>query len=180
MRRALTLILLSAALLAPGASHAAAKKAVPPACAGRDIFTAMKRSDPDGYAKIRAAADVVPNTGALLWRIEGKDRPPSYLFGTIHSTDERVTRLSPAVMAAFNAAGTVALEFLESETPKSALEEMMAAKGFYASGGSLKDVLTKAELDTLRKTLGAEGLPAQAVHLLRPWLAVFMLALPPL
>jgi uncharacterized protein YbaP (TraB family) len=82
-------------------------------------------------------------------------------------------------MAAFNAAGTVALEFLESETPKSALEEMMAAKGFYASGGSLKDVLTKAELDTLRKTLGAEGLPAQAVHLLRPWLAVFMLALPP-
>ena len=179
MRRALTLILLSAALLAPSDSHAAPKKAVPPACAGRDIFTAMKRSDPEGHAKIRAAADAVPNTGALLWRIEGKDQPPSYLFGTIHSTDERVTRLSPAVMAAFNAAGTVALEFLESETPKSALEEMMAAKGFYASGGSLKDVLTNAELDTLRKTLGAEGLPAQAVHLLRPWLAVFMLALPP-
>ena len=72
MRRALTLILLSAALLAPSASHAAVKKAVPPACAGRDIFTAMKRSDPEGYAKIRAAADAVPNTGALLWRIEGR------------------------------------------------------------------------------------------------------------
>ncbi len=112
------------------------------ACAGRDIFTAMKRSDPEGYAKVRAAADAVPNTGALLWRIEGKDQPPSYLFGTIHSTDERVTRLSPAVVAAFNAASTVALEFLESETPKSALEEMMVAKGFYANGSGLKDALT--------------------------------------
>jgi len=179
MRRALTLIFLSAALLAPTLLHAAPRKAVPPVCAGRDIFATMKRSDPEGHAKVRAAADAVPNTGALLWRIEGKDQPPSYLFGTIHSTDERVTRLSPAVVAAFNAAGTVALEFLESETPKSALEEMMAAKGFYTSGGSLKDVLTSAELKTLRKTLGAEGLPAQAVHLLRPWLAVFMLALPP-
>ena len=179
MRRALALVFLSVALLAPSAGHAAPKKAAPPACAGRDIFTAMKRSDPEGYAKIRAAADAVPNTGALLWRIEGKDQPPSYLFGTIHSTDERVTKLSPAVVAAFKAAGTVALEFLESETPKSALEEMMVAKGFYASGGSLTDVLTGAEINTLRKTLGAEGFPAKAAHMLRPWLAVFMLALPP-
>src|SRR5262245_26835323 len=120
MRRALTLIVLSAALLAPAVLHAAPKKAVPPACAGRDIFTAMKKSDPEGYAKVRAAADAVPNTGALLWRVEGKEAPPSYLFGTIHSTDERVTKLSPAVTAAFNGAGTVALEFLESQTPKSA------------------------------------------------------------
>ena len=139
----------------------------------------MKQSDPAGYAKVRAAADAVPNTGALLWRIGGKDQPPSYLFGTIHSTDDRVTRLSPAVVAAFNAANTVALEFLESETPKSSLEEMMVAKGFYANGSGLKDALTPAELNTLRKTLAAEGLPGNVAHLLRPWLAVFMLALPP-
>ena len=92
MRRASILIFLSVALLAPSVSHAAPKKAAPPACAGRDIFTAMKRTDPEGYAKVRAAADASPNTRALLWRIEGKDQPPSYLFGTIHSTDERVNQ----------------------------------------------------------------------------------------
>ena len=105
MRRASILLVLSVALLAPGGGYAAPRKSgPPPACAGRDIFTAMKRSDPEGYARIRAAADAVPNTGALLWRVEGKNQPPSYLFGTIHSTDERVTKLSPAVVAAFNAA----------------------------------------------------------------------------
>jgi uncharacterized protein len=180
MRVAPILLVLSVALLAPSVGHAAPKRgAPPPACAGRDILAEMKRSDPEGYAKIRAAADAVPNTGALLWRIDGKGQPASYLFGTIHSTDDRVTRLSPAVVAAFNAAGTVALEFLESEAPKSALEQMMAAKGFYADGNGLKDALSAAELKTLRTTLAAEGLPANVAHLLRPWLAVFMLALPP-
>src|SRR6185503_7028709 len=93
--------------------------------------------------------------------------------------DERVTRLSPAVVAAFSAAGTVALEFLESETAKSSLEDMMVAKGFYTSESGLKDALTKAELDTLRKTHAAEGLPGKVAHLVRPWLAVLLLALPP-
>jgi uncharacterized protein YbaP (TraB family) len=180
MRRASILVFLAVALLAPGGGHAAANKSgPPPACAGRDIFSAMKRSDPEGYARIRAAADAVPNTGALLWRIDGKGQPPSYLFGTIHSTDERVHKLSPAVVAAFDAASTVALEYLESQTAKSSLEELIADKGTYANGNGLKDVLTAGEIDTLRRTLAVEGLPADAVHVLRPWLAVFMLAMPP-
>lgn len=179
MRRASILTFLSVALLAPNVSAAAPKKAVPPpACAGRDIFTEMKRTDPEGYARIRAAADATPNTRALLWRIEGKGQPASYLFGTMHSTDERVNKRSPQVVEAFNAANTVALEYLESESPLVKLGELVAAKGLYTEGNGLKDLLTPAELATLRKTLGAEGMPANAVHLLRPWFAGLALALP--
>lgn len=181
MRRASILVVLSVALLAPGLADAAPKKsAPPPACAGRDILADMKRTDPDGYAKIRAVADATPNTNALLWRIEGKGQPASYLFGTIHSTDMRVTKLSPAVTAAFNSANTVALEYLESETAnaKPPLEELLISKGHYIGGGSLKDALTAAEMATLRKTLAAEGIPGEAAHLMRPWLAIFMLAIP--
>jgi uncharacterized protein YbaP (TraB family) len=179
MRRASILVFLSVALLAPGVSDAAPKKAVPPpACAGRDIFTAMKRSDPDGYAKIRAAADATPNTRALLWRIEGKGQPASYLFGTMHSTDERVNKRSSQVVEAFNAAKIVALEYLESESPLLKLGELVAAKGVYTEGNGLKDLLTPAELAVLRKALGAEGIPAKTVHLLRPWFAGLALALP--
>jgi uncharacterized protein len=180
MRRASILAFLSIALLAPSVGYAAprdAKKAVPPACTGRDIFTEMKRTDPDGYAKIRAAADATPNTRALLWRIEGKGQT-SYLFGTMHSTDERVNKRSPAVAQAFNGAKTVALEYLQSESPLLKLGEMVAQKGLYTEGNGLKDLLTPAELDTLRKALAAEGLPANAVHLLRPWFAGLALALP--
>jgi uncharacterized protein YbaP (TraB family) len=179
MRRTSILTFLTVALLAPGVGHAAPKKAVPPpTCAGRDIFTEMKRTDPEGYARIRAAADATANTRALLWRIEGKGQPASYLFGTMHSTDERVNKQSPAVMQAFNAARTVALEYLESEVPLAKLGEMMAAKGFFQEGKGLTDLLTPAELATLRKTLGVDGMPAEAVHMMRPWFAGMALAIP--
>jgi uncharacterized protein len=179
MRRVSILTVLSVALLAPSISAAAPKQAAPPpTCAGRDIFTEMKRTDPEGYAMIRAAADATPNTRALLWRIEGKGQPASYLFGTMHSTDERVNQRSPAVTEAFNAARTVAVEYLQSESPLIKLGELIAAKGVYREGNGLKDLLTPAELAKLRETLGADGMPPEAVHMLRPWFAGLALALP--
>ena len=111
MRCLSALFVLFTALLAPILANAAPKNAAtPPACAGRDLLATMKQSDPEGYAKVRAAADAVPNARSLLWRVERKGLAPSYLFGTIHSTDPRVTKLPPAVQAAFNSANTVALE----------------------------------------------------------------------
>jgi uncharacterized protein YbaP (TraB family) len=181
MRRASILAVLSVALLAPTIAHAAPKSAAtPPACAGRDLLATMKQSDPEGYAKIRAAADAVPNARSLLWRIERKGLAPSYLFGTIHSTDPRVTKLPPAVQAAFNSANTVALEYIESDKSNGteALAKLIAAKGAYEDGNGLTDLLTTAEMAALRKTLAADGLPADGAQALRPWLAAFMLMLP--
>jgi uncharacterized protein YbaP (TraB family) len=175
MRCASILTVLSvAALLAPSVADAA-----PPTCKGSDIFTAMKQTDPEGYAMIRAAADATPNARALLWRIEGKGQPTSWLFGTIHSTDERVNKRSAALTQAFNGAKTVALEYLESDSPAAKLGELVAAKGIYTEGNGLKDLLTAGELAKLRKTLGADGIPAEGVHMLRPWFAGLALAIPP-
>jgi uncharacterized protein len=182
MRRASILAVLTIALLAPNPGHTAPNTAPPPACAGRDILAEMKQADPQGYARIRAVADAVPNTGALLWRIDGKGQAaagaPSYLFGTMHTTDERVTRLSPAVTEAFNAARTVAVEYLASESPMAKLGEMVAAKGFYREGHGLRDQLTPVELDLLRKALIAEGIQAEVTQMLRPWFAALALAIP--
>jgi uncharacterized protein len=178
MMRRVILTALSVALLAPAVAEAAPKAAAPPTCKGRDIFTAMKRTDPEGYAMVRAAADATLNTRALLWRIEGKGQPASFLFGTMHSTDERINKRSPAMTEAFNGAKTVALEYLESESPAAKLGELIATKGVYTEGNGLKDVLTPAELAALRKTLGADGIPAEAVHMLRPWFAGLALAIP--
>lgn len=180
MRRTFRLASLFAALLAPGVAQAAAEKAAPPACQGRDIFTEMQTSDPASYAKIRATADAVPNGQALLWRVERQGIPVSYLFGTIHSTDSRVTTLSPAVSAAFNAARAVALEIIDTpaEPGTQTMQALVAAKGFYAGGDGLQEVLTPAEMATLGKALGAEGIPENAAHLLRPWFAAIALAIP--
>lgn len=182
MLRLSSLFVLSVALLAPGFADAAPKKGgVPPVCVGRDLLATMKQSDPEGYAKVRAAADATPNARTLLWRIEGKGQPPSYLFGTMHSTDPRVTKLPPAVQKAFNASTTVALEYLESEaaTAKPSLEELIAAKAHYESGNGLADLLTAAEMAAVSKAFAADGLEADAARVLRPWFAAFMLTMPP-
>ena len=162
MRRASILLVLSVALLAPSGGHAAPRKAVPPpACAGRDIFTAMKRSDPEGYARIRAAADAVPNTGAIALAHRGQG-PAAVLSVRHHPLDRRARDQA----LARRRCGVQRREHRGARIPRERdgqvrrSSEMMAAKGFYADGNGLKDVLTPAELDTLRKTLAAEGLPA--------------------
>jgi uncharacterized protein YbaP (TraB family) len=159
-----------------------AQTAAPPACQGRDLLSEMKASDPKAFSDIRAAADATANARALLWRVEVPGRPSSFLFGTLHSTDERVQRLSPAIQASFEAASKVALELVELASGKAA-EAMMNRKDIssrmtYASGKGLADHLSDAELDKLRGIFGKRGVPAAAVQRIRPWFAWSALASP--
>ena len=65
------------------ASPRAAESAPPPACGGRDIAAGL-----DLAAARAARADELSDDQGLLWRIERDGLAPSYLFGTIHSTDD--------------------------------------------------------------------------------------------
>ena len=64
----------------------------------------------DAHARILAVAAATENADAILWKIEHGGRPPSYLFGTMHLTDERITKHSPAVQAALGSARRLVLE----------------------------------------------------------------------
>ena len=77
-----------------------AEKALPPTSAAAS--TCWPRPPPRirrPTRRIMAEAAATKNAGAILWKIEKEGRPASYLFGTVHLTDERVTTLSPAVKA---------------------------------------------------------------------------------
>jgi cytochrome bd-type quinol oxidase subunit 1 len=58
--------LLAIMVVAPASSQ--------PACAGADLFTELKRSDPVKLAAIEAKAAKTPNGDAILWRIERDGR----------------------------------------------------------------------------------------------------------
>src|SRR5436309_264861 len=169
MRREFMAAWVSLLLLTPSLVHA--QPGAPPACQGQDIFATMKSNDPKGFAEIRAAADAVPNARALLWRIERQGRPASFLFGTVHSTDQRVHNLSPAVTSAFKAANRVALELAELASGNVG-EAMAKVKNFkelvaYKSGAGLTGHLSKAELEALGRALGTVGVPPNVVPALR-------------
>src|SRR5579862_7168306 len=76
------------------ASGVAVARAAPPsdsppaACSGRDLMADTERTNPVAYAEILAEAEAIPNGDGLLWKIEKPGMPPSYLFGTVHSTDD--------------------------------------------------------------------------------------------
>ena len=82
-------------------------------CTGRNLFADMKTAEPQRYAEVRKAADAMPNAKSVLWKIEdteNADKAPSYLFGTIHLTDDRVAKLPAAVQSAFDDSTRIAVE----------------------------------------------------------------------
>ncbi len=85
-------ILVAAAILF---SLAAGAHAQAPVCTGKNVLEELRTSDPPAHARILAAAAAAENANAILWRIDKAGTAPSYLFGTMHLTDERINALSP-------------------------------------------------------------------------------------
>jgi uncharacterized protein YbaP (TraB family) len=56
------------------------------------------------------AAETMPYADGVLWRIEGAGGTLSHVFGTLHSSDERITSLPEAVSEAFAPSETLAIE----------------------------------------------------------------------
>ena len=101
------------ALLAAGRARAETPGAETQVCAGADMLSALQKDDPAAYRKIETEAAATPNGKGLLWKLEKAGERPSFLFGTMHMTDPRVTALPPAAQKAFDAADTVVIETTE-------------------------------------------------------------------
>jgi len=130
------------------------------------------------YEKVRAEAKAITNTEALLWRVEGQGLQPSYLFGTMHLSDARITQLSPVVTKALNSAKAVVLEI--GDLSPSALAGAMATSGadlVYPNGRSLADELSSDEFEKVKIVVAASGLPGDAARMLKPWLISTLLSI---
>lgn len=116
-----------------------------------------------------------PFSQGLLFRLESPGQPVSYLFGTIHSDDPRVTRLPTAVRRAFDGAGTLIMEVPLTETNT---QRSMAAV-LFRNGQQLSEVL---EADLYRQVIdamGALGMAEPVVRRCKPWGLVTLLSAPP-
>ncbi len=98
-RFAFAVMAVAAAMPAAGAraadkDKAAEKETAAQSCSGVDMLAETAGKNPQLYERIIAEATAAKNANAVLWKIEKEGRPASYLFGTVHLTDERVTTLS--------------------------------------------------------------------------------------
>ncbi|MER8439351.1 TraB/GumN family protein [Mesorhizobium sp. M1312] len=163
------------ALLAAGKARAET-----PVCAGADMLSALQKDDPATYRKIETEAGATLNGKGLLWKLEKAGERPSFLFGTMHMTDPRVTTLPPAAQKAFDAADTVVIETTEVLDQ----QKMMAAflkepeLMMFTDSTTLSSLLSPDDAAAVSKALDARGIPPASVAKMKPWMLSTMVALP--
>lgn len=112
----------------------------------------------------------------LLWQIDKLGLIPSYLFGTIHSEDHRVTQLPPIVRSRFEQADSVSFELLmDMSTIRKTAKGM-----FFIGEQSLDQVIGKDLFDQVVKAMRQYHIiPPMLLKKLKPWAVIATLSTPP-
>lgn len=129
---------------------------------------------PDASSRAYAQTAAAAFDKGLLWRIEKPGMAPSYLFGTVHLADKRVTTLPGAVREQFDAARSFAMEVSLDQSNIAAL----AARMVYLDGRDLPAVAGEALFNKLVPLTAGLGLPPEMARLFKPWAMVLLLQMP--
>lgn len=155
-------------------------RAETPACTGIDLYEALETDDPAAAKAIADEAKETPNGSGLLWKVEKDGLAPSFLFGTMHMTDPRVTALPSGAQAAFDASTTVVIE----TTDVLDQGKMMAALAqkpelmMFTDATTLPSLLSDEDRAAVEAGLAARGISLASVAKMKPWMLASMVALP--
>lgn len=106
-----------------------------------------------------------PFAHGLLWRIDRPGVPTSWVFGTLHSNDPRVTALPAKVAEALAKARTFAMEIVGSDFEDAYFFDAMQ----FDDGQALTSLLGADAYETLRATLGSRAPPEEVLARTKPW-----------
>ena len=114
-------------------------------------------------------------SNALLWKISKDNQVPSYIFGTIHVADTRITSLPEPVNTNLNNASVYVMEALPEPEEAIQMSQMM----FFSDGTTLKDFIDTGLFDRATEILGNYQFSAESVTFLKPWAAFLIMNYPP-
>ena len=104
----------------------------------------------------------------LFWKLESPKGIVSYLFGTIHTDDNRVAEISPSVLAAINSVDTFMVEAGENRD-----QSVLMLKE-----GNLASQLTESEFEQVRELADFHVMHMGAAMQMKPWLLAVVFDLP--
>jgi hypothetical protein len=110
----------------------------------------------------------------LLWKIERKGAAPSYVYGTIHSEDERVLTLAPPVQSAFEGATTYVMEAVLDDKAMAS----MGTRMMFTDGRTLQALLSPPLYGQTVAAMASYGMPEFALQQMKPWAVAMMLSMP--
>ena len=158
----------------------ASSKRVVPSCQGSNLLDQLRTMDEPAYNALVKRENATPNGKGLLWKIEREGTPASYIYGTMHVSDERLTTLPGPVADALDGAKTVALELDEIVDDQKMQQEVIKNIGLIAftDGRTLDGVLSKKQIRRLKSVLKKYNMPYAASRIMKPWFVMLSLALP--
>lgn len=165
--------LATALLAAPSLAATPARAEAPPFCQGKDM------TDVAGLAAANAKrADDLVNADGLLWRIDRPGLAPSYLYGTIHSTDDTALALARRAAERIGGAKIVATEL----GPMGAIEKADIGAAALAKGldrdHDTFDGVPEKDRSGIEALAAGEGFPAVFAHHLKLWFLALLTATP--
>ncbi|WP_020181169.1 TraB/GumN family protein [Methylopila sp. M107] len=146
-------------------------------CVGTDLVKSLQARDAANFAKFETSARGVANGQGLLWRIERYGSKPSYLFGTMHSSEAIAKSFDDLVFRALRRSSVVATELPGASTRKVAAElrRLVATRSYRPYGDSL-DALPAGLKDQVEAKLAEVGIPPQVAEQLQPWFLALALS----
>lgn len=176
--RAPSAVLAVAAICLAGPALATAGHGSAAVCAGTDILSELAELDPEAHARVMRVADATENTEALLWRLRRDGHRDSYLFGTMHVTDERVTHFSPELTRVLEVVDRVALE-IDDLSPDAMVPVIKKASELllFTDGSRLDTLLSVSEYNKTKAILAKIGVPQKAASLIKPWFVSALLGI---
>jgi uncharacterized protein len=146
---------------------AACSTTSPPDCAAQSDITEFRQ-------RLSQAAGEIPYGRGLLWRVDWAGVPSSYVFGTAHSKDPRITRLAAPVGAAFETASSLTIELVHTPEVEEAVERAVKIPS-----GNVEPLVGPERFGRI----GAAGAPyrlhPEALRQLKPWALYVLFSQPP-
>ena len=104
----------------------------------------------------------------LFWKLESPTGKTSYLFGTMHTDDNRVSDMTPSMLEAMKSVDTFMMEAEPTQDPSI----------FMMKEASLPSLLTQAEFDQVRDLAELHAMHLGAAMQMKPWLLAVIFDLP--
>ncbi len=100
----------------------------------------------------------------LLWKVEREGVEPSYVFGTMHVSDRRVTALPKQLVEVLTMVDSLSLEVIFHDRLVDGEEAWM-----FSEGRRLRDIIGKRMFHKIAKRLGLSGDAKKQLDRLKPW-----------
>jgi uncharacterized protein len=166
---------LGALFLLAGRASALPAPDASPSCAGHDLANGV-----DLKPALAGRADDLVNSDGLLWRIEKDRLAPSYLYGTIHTSDAGAIALAHDAAKLVAGAKAVATELGAPLDPadKADMAGEMLGQAIDREHDTFAGALPAAAAANIEKYLAGRGYPGDFAHHMKMWFLAMMTSLP--